>query len=229
MIATLLWKDYRQNRRLLIALVLFLAIPYAFAIIYGGVSRLREPEYYPRASWSEMFMVASVVSLSELVVACAFIAGNAFAGERADRSAEFVGYLPIPRPASTMSRAILAIGSCVTLALCNLAIFCTAAGWVSNERSHPPVELFVSVAATAVLLFGVAWFASSFLRSAAIAAAAGIMLMVVVGSGLAMIDYIRGGHDADTIMKNWYAPMCLLVGLTAFTAGCVHSLRRIEP
>ncbi len=227
----LLWKDYRQNRQLLLAAGSFALFPSAFVIVLRCLELLRYGHVLD-VNWARDIEGASVGSLGISAVLCAFIAGNAVAGERADRSAEFAAYLPIPRRSAIASKAITAVGICVLLLLVNSLIF--TAAWFSQEQA--PVSHVVDnrgvfyvlylMAMTAGFIFGVAWLLSTLLRSPVMAAAGGIVAVIVLLMGLTYLEEMYG--VATVAFDRWYPILCLILGSGCFVAGTLHYLRRVE-
>ena len=226
----LLWKEYRQARKVLGGVCIILLLPYVIALVVGFVEHRRdrgEYDYSTPVGWSEILSLASLFSLLLLVVGCAFISGNAVAGERADRSAEFSAYLPISRRSAIASKAIMVIGTCLVLALVNLLIAYAAVGaappWLD------PDGLTVGVA-TATLILGVAWLFSTLLKSPANATALGIAAAILVFGTLALTDYLRAIVDEPPpTLERWYVTSCFTLGAAGFITGVVYYVRRVEP
>lgn len=157
----------------------------------------------------------------------AFIAGNALAGERADRSAEFGAYLPVPRGQWLLSKIVVTLSACAALQLANLIGAATAHQLGSDWHAY-----FLSLAITcSSVLFGVAWLVSSFSSSPAIAAASGLAALSILLTGRALApDYVTG--NTGSAGEQWligFPTLCLAIGLACFLAGCIYYLRRIEP
>lgn len=227
---TLLWKDYRQNRRLLITVCIFVALPYVIACIFWLGNALRPEldewqvnyemgvaEYVMGASFFAMFITAFVA---------AFVAGNAIAGERTDRSIEFFAPLPIPVGAALASKIMLAIGTCVVLALINTIVLMISLHNLS-ARSGPSAADISTTFASGVLVFGVAWLMSSIMKSSAMAAASSVMAAVLVVGTLMLPDFVHGSSDAY-LLQRWFEPTCYVLGPLAFIAGVIICLRRTE-
>lgn len=229
----LLWKDYRQNRRMLIAVGIFVVIPYVVLSV-GLLGRLlgtsSEVASDQLESWGELLWMASMWSLCLSMVAGAFVAGNAIAGERADRSAEFAAYLPISRWSAIAGKAMLAVGLYLSVWIVNLLIG-SLAGDELPAALYRRGDSFVGVmAVTAVLIFGVSWLLSCLLSSSAIAAAGGLAAPMIIGGGLTFSDYVRGLEEhVPEPWLHWYVPLCLVLGVTCFVGGVVYYLRRVEP
>lgn len=237
---TLLWKEYRQNARMLIAVGVFLSMPYVIglAIVVIATVRVqlsgdngsgRDLLYQfigPNQTWVNVIGGVSVWSLCVATLATAFIGGNAFAGERADRAAEFLAYLPIRRGQALASKAILAVGVCAGMIVVNIVI-----GRICGlpMRDNPSfTDFMVNLASSALLIFGASWFCSTFLRTPAISAACGVFAAVLVVGTLLLWDYLQGSDEAATT-ERWYPTIATVAGGGLFIAGVWHYLRRVEP
>ena len=221
----LLWKDFRENRTVLTAIGLLLLIPYGISIVIAVVDLYRGYT----TSWAELLLSGSTIALFLSAGVTSFIAGNAIAGERANRSAEFAAYLPIPRQSAVTSKAIVAISSCLFILLVNFGINRLAA-WVQSDRSHdvPVQDLAFFGLPAVVLMFGVAWLFSSFSRSPVIAAASGLVaFLVLIGPSTFSMSHATG-RISDSWLY-WYCSTSLIAGIGGFVVGVVHYLRRVEP
>lgn len=218
MLRALLWKDFRQHGKFLIASVALLLIPYVIAVVFLIANQMRE---YPVEEWIRFFSAASLANVFLAIVLVAFIAGDTFAGERADRSAEFTAYLPIDRKTAVLSKVITALGVCVVLLAVMLVI-----AWLLTPSDISPDDagLFLS---TAIPLFGVAWLFSSFLRTPAMAAAVGIAFPVGLGFTCLFFSELESMQKTD--MGTVFLVVSIAVGLSCFAAGVVHYIRRVEP
>ena len=105
MMEWLVWKDCRVNRLVFITALVLLVAPHVLAaiLLWSGV-----------AQGIGTFVGSAVYSMALLQVTLAFMGGNAIAGERIDRSAEFFACMPVSRGRSLASRLL------VTLALVGL-------------------------------------------------------------------------------------------------------------
>lgn len=237
---TLLWKDYRQNVRMLIAVGVFVVMPYLVGLGISLVAAVRSHlspgdgvgrgllyEFMgPNQTWVDVMAGASVWSLCVATLAAAFIGGNAIAGERADRGAEFLAYLPIRRGPALVSKAILAVGVCTGMIIANIVI-----GRICGlpMRDNPGFTNFLVVLATsALLMFGASWFCSTFLRTPAISAACGVFAPLLIAGTLLLWDYLHGSANAITTGR-WYSPIAAVVGGGLFITGSLYYLRRVEP
>ena len=239
----LLWKDFWQNSRVLLAIAIVAACPYVvvLAITTGEIIVHKYNGLVISAACGDsligMFMGASMGSLILSVLLAAFVGGNAIAGERADRSAEFVACMPISRGKSVASKAIVAAGACLAMWAVNAAII--AVTWSvahlgrpffwSDPRHEASFVMMYSLGGI-VLLFGLAWLYSSLLSSPAISAAAAIgtaIVLVVIVQTICSYLY----HDPFSRFV-WFFLLCYLapiIAVLSFTAGVTICLRRNEP
>lgn len=223
---TLLWKDYHQNRKVLMAIGLILLIPYGVSVVIA----IAELNYGITIRWAELVQSGSIIALFLSAGVTSFIAGNAIAGERADRSAEFAAYLPISRRHAVASKIIVAIGSCLFFILINGMVNLAAVSMCPGY-SYPLSDLTSAVVfggSAVVLMFGVAWSLSSFSRSPVIAAAAGLAaLLVLWGTAIFSMSHTTG-RPPDW-WPYFYVSTSLIVGIGGFVIGVVYYLRRVEP
>ena len=107
-----------------------------------------------------------------LASALALLSGNAFAGERADRSAEFIDYLPLERWRRVVSKLLLHLVAFVVLIGANLV----ALGQILE------LDNIANVLGVALMLYGVNWFASSIQSSPVVATMSGVVLLLFFGT-----------------------------------------------
>ncbi|NLE57205.1 MAG: hypothetical protein GX616_02510 [Planctomycetes bacterium] len=221
---TLLWKDYHQNRKVLAAIAIFILLPYLIHVTAGLLLRSSSTQ----VSLASLFWLASTTAFYMSVVAASFVAGNAIAGERADRSAEFAAYLPISRRHAVASKIIVAIGGCLFFLIVNYGVH-QLAGLAQGFGSFDPLSesLWLSLT-TAVLMFGVPWLFSSLSSSSVIAAASGVVaFLLVMGICSSGLDSSRRATADAWAMV--YMVTCLIAGIGGFVIGIVYYLRRVEP
>ncbi len=223
----LLWKDYRQNRLLLVASLIMLvaSIPFVWLIAWLN-----------DASFEHEMMLAmaiyGVMPTSILVVA--MLGGTIIAADRADRSAIFLAYLPPTRKTVLLSKALCAGSTTLVILIINLALLASLflLIWTSRPWSGPfqwqnLLQMNLVMVATALLIFGTAWFAGSLLGSPAIASCIGVGIFMVLGSAIFLVNARPGvPYIIQQNIPELYAAIAGLFGLTFFIAGCLHSLYR---
>ena len=183
-----------------------------------------------------MMCSAALASTAVAILTLTLLGGHAIAGERVDRSVEFLAYLPVSRWSNMISKLVwpavtplLVIGvnaAVVYLTVSNSAV--SDQGLVSNRF----LEIVEQVVVVWALGFSVAWLASSALRSPTFAVACGLMSPVVVGYVLYkfLLTFFNSGLRSGDVSANvtffWVG---LTVASICFVAGCVHYLLRVEP
>ena len=225
----LLWKDYRINRSLLAFAALLVAGPF-FAV--RVINRYPQFSYHHHLRPRPYALVnTGTFSLAFHLVTIAMLGGVAVAAERADRSAEFLAYLPPSRRAIITSKAILAVSAMLLICAVEVAVMYGLAprigpipeGLVDFRDKLTPVLI-----PTAVLIFGAAWLGSSLLTSHSFATGVGVAAPIALVGVLAAVAYfldLRGFFDLGA----WYKLLCIPLGVLCFAAGVVYYLHRVEP
>lgn len=223
----LLWKDYRVNRVVLIVgLVLLLGPP-----VVGVAGNLYiQARHQTTINWFDVIVQTGVVAMICSLITMALLGGNAFAGERADRSAEFMAYLPPTRKRKLASKVMLALASAVFVLGVVLLICYTLAPAVGEPTVHTVRmrnEIMSTFLPVAALMLAASWCASSFLSSPTYAVGIGFVTPWLVFLILALLEYCVGIEDFDIGL--WFARIAILLALLAFFGGCGIYLKRIEP
>jgi ABC-type transport system involved in multi-copper enzyme maturation permease subunit len=209
---TLMRKDFRQQRRFLAGAILFLLTPYAFSVVLFILN--------PASRWSDHLGIAAVCALGLAFVLIPFFAGNAVASERADRSAEFLAFLPIARGPSILSKALVA--GAISAGM--VAACWAATSVINSEPSNLSGAQSFAMVSTSLMMFGTAWGVSSFGRSPVFAAAAGLVLPAC----WALTRWLASEHG-HSISLTAYSAVAFVSGCAAFVGGSIYCLRRVEP
>jgi len=185
--------------------------------------------------FSSLFGGAAFYSLVLTQLAAALIGGNAMAGERADRSAEFMAYLPVPRSRRLGGKLILA-SSVVTLiwgvnllALWTLMRLFPELRKISDYRDIVLALRYIAI--TGVVFYGVGWLISSFQSRPTYAVAGGLITPLLVLMGLYAADWWLS-DESHSIVRNieiGYTVICLTLAIVCFSVGTSHYLNRVEP
>ncbi len=226
---SLLWKDYRLNRLLLIFGFVVCVGPWIIAIARNLLIEWRGGEaWWAPGFWVNVYGISIWLSLFTF----AMLGGNAIAAERADRSAEFLGYLPVSRGAVAASKSIMALGPTLLIWAVNL----TALFIVAPSITHVPAADIVAMsdgreslgvfAGLTVLLFGSGWFWSTILSSHGLAT--GMSLVTLAAVVLGFIG-LMVGFGLENIIEKWFVSVCVVVGIVGYVAGCAYYLHRLEP
>jgi ABC-type transport system involved in multi-copper enzyme maturation permease subunit len=170
------------------------------------------------------------------LVASAF-GGAAFAQERRERSADFLAMLPVTRGKIVASKVIVSLGWPALVWLANLLVMWIASSIAPGaEMSRVSLQdgLWRAVGASAttgLMMFGVAWMFSSFLKSPTIAAVISMGMTVSLLMVLALISQRSGRNGRED--EQWLDWLVMLstfcFGILGLALGSVYYLARIEP
>ena len=173
----LLWKDYRQNRLILIFGLFFFLVPYLL-VLYAACYAAAHGSNFP---WPEALVAASLWSLVLSQLTIGFVAGNAIAGERVDRSADFLASLPVSRRRSLVSKVLLLITVVTAIWATNGVTFWILGGIdIAVRMAFGPsagavLYRLVAIAVSGVAISGVAWSLSSVMASPTVPVCGGLM------------------------------------------------------
>lgn len=224
---SLLWKDYRLNRLLLIFGLVVCVGPWIISF-----ARFFDHAWWGPDPWVSTFSISLGLSLFTF----AMLGGNAIASERADRSAEFLAYLPASRWTILASKSLIALPPVVGIWMVNLAfLFLVVPRLAGSEgvavvdmaRRPEIYEALSGFVATSVLLFGACWFWSAVLHSHGVATGMGFFVLAVVALGMVGIDQGLGVEGFFTPRS--FMAVSLVVGVGGYVAGCAYYLHRLEP
>ena len=221
----LLWKDYRHNRLIVFTALFLLLLPHLAvlgAICWGNT--------YAASRWRENIAIACLYSIGFSVIGFAVMGGNAIAGERVDRSAEFLFILPVQRRKLLASKLLLALAIAAITWLANLSLCWFLTRAVPLPRDFDLSTALPAIATWELTAFCVAWFATSLIDSPAFAALAGLLTPLLVLWGLCFVAIFLRLPRIDTFIwwPSWYVA-CLTLAPVCFALGTWHYLRRVEP
>jgi ABC-type transport system involved in multi-copper enzyme maturation permease subunit len=227
----LLWKDFRLNWLIVIMALCIVVIPHLVAVSVTCYAILHNYNDMT-AHFSGTLYLSAISSLFMLPIVFALMGGNAIACERADRSAEFLAYLPISRGKIVTSKLLvsLLIGGFVWIV--NLSIigicFLSFPQFFMQQNNSPPFGVITSGFLTAGLTFYcAAWLFSSFMQSPAISAGCGIFTMLLLGYAFGFIVHFF--VTAENITMYWPLGFAIALSLASFAGGTWYYLRRVEP
>ena len=224
-------KDVGLCQNVLIGGVMALLIPYVKLIIQtysaGGLTSGESMELL-----SLGLMNASVPSFILALMSIAFLAGFIIAGERRDRSAEFLAYLPPKRSTILASKAILCFLWIAIVAIVYFLVTEVIVPWISSGevaiQDGGREDLLLAAGYTASI-FGVSWLCSSFFESPVIAVIAGFVSPMLIWTLVYTLQLRMGWELDDDTLVNCLAGMFFILGLSSFVGGCAHFLLRVEP
>ena len=160
------------------------------------------------------------------------IGGNAIAGERADRSAEFQVYLPLTRKKILAGKLLLVLAIAAAISLINPLIVWSALA-SADPRMPDPSEvqlIMIHIAITGLVFFCVAWFFSTILHSPTFSVAAGLATPLIIFSLILYGNYLIQGDPlkpgTESILRICYVGISLALALPSFGFGTWLYLRR---
>ncbi len=231
MLTALVRKDLRLCRLPIIAGVLLLAAPFLMSAIMVMNMPLWE-EATAASAWAVLIATGCHFSAACSQATLAMLSGSLIAVERADRSAEFLAYLP-PSRLEVLGGKLIVLGSgvCVIWGV-NLCLD-VVAGWLAGDiqAAHLLTDNLVGfpqLAAVGMVAIGGGWCASACLDNTGPPVAVAFMSPLVVLGLVQLCRYLTGWPDALDFARVYFTS-CAVAGIGAFLFGSVYYLRRVEP
>jgi len=242
----IVWRQYRLNRTILMSGAALLIAPYVvwFIVAWWDLSDL--PSGFQELAYATMCSLC----LSQLTLA--LLAGNAFAGERADRSAEFLVYLPIARSRRLLGKLILAGLTAGVIWGLNLLVMSldmllfmydqdveSSLGKKFLTILGDLMIIFSYVGLTILAVFSVSWCLSAVQSSPALAVCGGLLAPLLIIMVLVTVE-LNPPEPAQSPFftpiptesmwdeETWYRIVCLILGLVCFPIGTWRELKRVE-
>ena len=192
----LLWREFRLNRWILVTGVslILLSRVIGFLLAWFAVD-----EELDNGAGIVLSLFCSALTL-------AMLGGNAFAGERADRSAEFIAYLPLERRQMLAGKLILSLIAVVVIYVINLAAL------LHEDVRREGILALVAIGSAGLVVFSVSWLVSSIQSSPALATVSGIMTPIVV--------VVSAMNMPDEPLRRLFGTVSLAVAMTV-AIGCL--------
>ncbi len=227
----LIWNDFRISRPVLIIGFVLLLAPYAITLLTFTDS----PHWTSMsegAVWSMLIEIAAYMSLFCAPLTMSMLSGTIIAAERADRSCEFLAYLPPSRTKVIVSKMFVVGGVSAVIWLSGGAAL-SIATMLAPVGSQP--SQFVSsmpslwmIASIGVAACGVGWMASSWLESTGGPVGLAILAPIAISAPLQISQFYFGWPDPYGYARI-YMTSCATVGAVCFAVGTVYYVRRVEP
>lgn len=232
----LFWKDVRINRLPLIAGLFFLVAPYVLVALVPNTN-------LSISFWQRVLLRGSPIGFVGVYISMALMGGNIFAAERADRSAEFLAYLPPSKRQILMSKGILLMGTAVIMMIWNLTAVAVGVAMSDIEWAGKFQQFMWTIGtggALGIAAAGTGWCASTMLSSSGGSVGLGLLVPLVIVFGLNLLNTvtgwpakavcsINGGCSDNAGLTIAIFAACTLAGMMSFIVGCVYYLRRVEP
>ena len=236
----LVWREWRRSRT-----ILFVALGIIVALLLLVFS---QPQTPPEAAGGKISVVdrmavvgyfATWIAVHLSVFLHPLIAANSLAGERADRSAEFIAPLPVSRAVRLMAKVVL-------LAAVAIALWAPMLVGASLLRSSQldkaddyrlGLGLLGMVATFTLLATALAWLLAAWVESPVIAAVGAIAIPIAIPMFLFYVPTIANRppfRDPSVFYSFWIdsagmpQPLTFLVAAAFFAAGSTLYMRRLE-
>jgi ABC-type transport system involved in multi-copper enzyme maturation permease subunit len=179
----------------------------------------------------DAFFSASILAVNLTALLAAVYGGLAIAGERIDRTSDFIVLLPATRKQIIASKWIVSAATLGVAAGVHIVFACLL---LYPKHAMSPFERMIwqwMLPATLWFgclcsFYGVGWLLGSFINSAVISACASVAVTLALCMIMASLpDYLRG-HDKWQIIL---AAMLLTIGGAGIFTGTIHYLRRVAP
>jgi len=228
----LLWKEYRIHRLILIVAAVLLVVPHLVALILVWFRIGIGPGSWGQADGGPLLATNLVGSAFQSVMgsqfAMALLGGNAIAGERVDRSAEFLAYLPVSRVRIVLSKLILPLATAAVILVPNLIIMALAGAALPEDlRRGAAWYAPCGPALVGIMFFSIGWLLSSMLESPVFAILGGLVTPWLILAAFGLFAEVSG--FPKNIMALSYLGTCILLTPACFVAGTWYYLRRVEP
>jgi ABC-type transport system involved in multi-copper enzyme maturation permease subunit len=220
-LSTLMRKDFRLFRGLLIGLICMGLTPYPVILIIAAQTK-------DTVKWPDFVSAAATIGMMLTALLASVFGGAAIGGERQNRTADFLGLLPITRGQIALSKGVV---SFLILAACtapHLVVQVLSLGgtiyfwqnWVNDFV--PAAAIFTGLL---IGFFGVAWLLGSFLSSAAISAAVSIAVTITACVTLAVC---MDGREHRVAFQYCLAALPFAMGTASLIGGTLYYLKRVE-
>jgi len=230
----LVWREWRCSRT-----ILFVALGIIVALLLLVFSLPQPPETAGgKISVVDRMAVvgyfATWIAVHVSVFLLPMIAANSLAGERADRSAEFIAPLPVSRSVRLVAKVVLLAAVAIALwaPVLLVAPLLGNSQLVKADDYRSGLGLLGMVAAFTLLATALAWLLAGWVESPVIAAVGAIAIPVAVPwvmfslqvPFLAPASFFSLWFDSQGIPQS----LTLLVAAAFFAAGSALYVRRLE-
>jgi ABC-type transport system involved in multi-copper enzyme maturation permease subunit len=224
---SLLWKDYRLARPLLVFAVSVLGIIY----LLGAAMEIKSswPRLPEAKSWGGMLVAYGTVALYLSGCITGLLGGHAIACERADRTAHFLAYLPPTKTRILASKLIVAGVAIAILWAWLLVSVRVMAPRLTGESTDFNSTMFSATGGLQMcaLTFGVGWLASAVCESTLVPIILALSSPVVVGLAVLTVCDLLGIPRFE--MGKFSGPLSACIGAIAFVLGTWRYYKRVEP
>ena len=227
----LIWKEYRLHHLIVVVEVSLLLTPYAVAAACLAWDWREILLRGPASGIWEILACVALFSLGISQLTIALLGGNAIAGERVDRSAEFLACLPLSRRRILAAKLLFTSAVLAGIWLPNLAALAISV-LVGSPNPEGGALVLKNIGVTGLVFLGVGWLLSSMIESPTISIFVALAVPLIVLSAISGVGYFLGVRDDRhyaAFLSFWYELVSVAIALSSFGAGTVYYLRRVEP
>jgi len=225
MLRTLIWKDVLATRFQLVLAASLLVASYGAAatLVLLDPSQTAQPW---RRQVAGLLLAGCLMSHAVAQLSLAVLSGNLIAGERANRSAEFLAYLPpsrgmVLRAKATVLGILALLLLLIPLGITGLgALFPGGLPWPTSDRAIARTEVFIW--AMGFCASGIGWLASCCLQSNAVAILFALFSPFILATLIRIV--IQSTESTAILLAANFS-----IGLAGFLIGTIHYLNRVEP
>ena len=224
---SLIWKDYRLSRSLLLLVVATWVLMYLVGV--GAQLASTWPRSPSLSDWAEMLHAYGTAWLYLTMCFAGLLGGHAIACERSDRSANFLACLPPTKWQILTSKLIVAIAALAAMWGWALLSLYGIGASLSPEILDDDMRLATlpGIASICILTFGVGWMASAIFEKTTLPILLALLSPVAVSVVLILLGSLLGVSMVR--VSDWTNPVCFVLGAAALAAGTWHYCRRVEP
>ena len=236
----LVWREWRRSRT-----ILFVALGIIVALLLLVFS---QPQTPPEAAGGKISVVdrmavvgycATWIAVHVSVFLLPMFAANSLAGERADRSAEFIAPLPVSRAVRLMAKVVLLAAVAIALwaPMLVVASLLRSSQLVKADDYRTGLQLLGMIATFTLLATALAWLLAAWVESPVIAAVGAIAIPIAIPMFLFYVPTIANRppfRDPSVFYSFWIdsagmpQPLTFLVAAAFFAAGSTLYMRRLE-
>ncbi len=235
----LVWREWRRSRT-----ILFVTLGIIVALLILVFSQPQPPE----TGGGEIRVVVSMavvgyfatwIAVHVSVFLLPMIAANSLAGERADRSAEFIAPLPVSRAVRLLAKVVLLAAVAIALwaPMLVVASLLRSSQLVKADDYRLGLGLLGMIATFTLLATALAWLLAAWVESPVIAAVGAIAIPIAIPMFLFYVPTIANRppfRDPSVFYSFWIdsagmpQPLTFLVAAAFFAAGSTLYMRRLE-
>lgn len=223
-------KDLRMSRLPMLGLLIVGACAYLVAFA-KAIANWSDNSNHRATAAMLYFCSAALVAIGLTSLLASVFGGVAIAGERSERSSDFLGLLPVTRRQIVLSKltasALILCGCTVLHGTIALLLILLAGAKLSPFPWWVIATYLAWWLGFTMSFFGVGWFFSCFSNSGPISACASIAITVITAAVVDIAISIHAPSDAE--MNAIFTAIAFSIGIISVIAGTFYYLKRVAP